>query len=193
MVTQALAELGLDYTTFGMPNLPDGWQENQPPPELGEDPQVFYHFTSTVHLPAVLRFGIAKGDVPLTPTGGFNSPWLTSDPDFERQTWADAMPGDRPGDWAANRPLHGRSVRLEVHVPRGDPSLHHWPVLAKAHDVEAGWYKLLATLGQQPDYSDAWYVYTGRIPPEWVQAVAYQTIDDAASSGLYGLGKTSWR
>ena len=114
-----------------------------------------YHFTSLWHFEAILTEGyISRGDVPLTPSGGYNALWLTKDPDWDRQ------------GWAGGSEICKTEVRLTIMLPdEALPYLKHWPELANAENVEERWYRALAQGGGNPE---DWYVFMGRIPLRWV-------------------------
>ena len=110
-----------------------------------------YHFTNHLWLPLILDAGISRGDVPTSPTGGFNAPWLTVDPEPAAQGWVAGTGKD--------------AVRITVEVPDGDPRLHHWPALAAQLGVDPTWYAVLDRVGGGG--SESWYVYEGVVPPGW--------------------------
>jgi len=171
--------------TAGVHSLPLAWNENQPPPALPQDVRELYHFTSHYHLPSILRYGIAKGDVPITPSGGYNSPWLTDDPHFLAQTWVHPSPPELNMDKA--------EVRLTVFIPTNDTSLWSWPTLAVHEKMDKVWFEALNApvtrygVGVDVHNHERWYVYQGRIPPEWVQEVTFKT---HVNFGTCGHGKS---
>jgi len=138
---------------FVAPNRPTGWRDNPTVPP-GSTPRTFYHFTSPDRVELIRQHGILMGDVPLTPTGGFNAPWLTEDPERGHQRWA-----------AGSCEAKG-AVRLTVEVPFPHPLLVRWPDLAKREGVEPKWYATLDRVGGGG--SENWWVFKGRIPPEWI-------------------------
>jgi len=83
--------------------------------------------------------------------GGFNAPWLTSDPEAGSQGWAG-------GGFKT-------AVRITVQIPDGDDNLYHWPEMAALLKMDPTWYQALHQAGGGG--SDDWYVYTGVIPPAW--------------------------
>lgn len=112
-----------------------------------------YHYTTRHYLNAILLNGIRKGDVALSPETGFNAPWLTSGPRFDRQPWSQ---GSR---------LDKTEIRLEVRVPAGDQNLRKWRSVATAHGVDDLWYEVTST-GVHDGH--LWYLYMGVIPPDWI-------------------------
>jgi len=133
-----------------------------------------FHFTHEDRLPIIEAKGIAKGDVPTSPDGGFNAPWFTSEDSFFKQAWtATADP---------RIALDKSEVRLTVEIPDDDPNLQYWPDVAKAEGVEDWWFQALDRTGDGK--SDCWYIYRGVVPWEWVMAIDYK------SAVQYGAGKT---
>lgn len=116
---------------------------------------LLYHFTAREYLPAIRKQGLLYGDVPTSPTGGFNAPWLTSSPEVGQQTV-----------WSLGSAYNKTGVRLTVDVPHGDPKLHSWLAWAAANEVPNWWLKAL-------DSSPHWYIYTGQIPANWIVDEVY--------------------
>jgi hypothetical protein len=107
-----------------------------------------YHFTKELWLKDIMAFGIVRGDVPITLDGGFQAPWLTTDPKPKNQKWS--------GDTI--------SYRIEVEIDHvNDRNLWKWSVLAERLSVDPDWYRILDETGGGG--SDNWYVYLGRIKP----------------------------
>jgi len=130
--------------------------------------RTYFHFTSTIHLPVLLKWGISRGDVCVALNAedrNFNAPWLTTNPDFDRQAWAE----DGQGNSGAT--FDKRAVRLVVEIPEGDSTLRPWGEWAKELEVPDFWYKALNTI--QNDAA-SWYIYNGRIPPTWITKVEYR-------------------
>jgi len=110
-----------------------------------------YHFTSRLHLPAILSSGaLSRGDVPLSPTGGVNAVWLTDDPEANRQGWRHGSIVDKG------------EVRITVRIPVGDPALHRWQDFAREMKVEPSWYSVLDQVAGGG--SDRWWLYAGLVP-----------------------------
>ena len=116
--------------------------------------QVFYHFTSEERVESIRKSGIIKGDVPTTPTEGFNTPWLTNDGTWASQGWGRGSTFDKS------------SVRITVEVPTDDGKLEYWPDLAENEKVSESWYNTLDEAAGGG--SENWYVYRGKIPSDWI-------------------------
>ncbi len=117
-----------------------------------------YHYTAREYLPSIKRQGITRGDVPLTPTGGFNAPWLTDDPNAAQQ------------DWKEGSGLDKTAVRIEVAIPKSErKKLLSWPVLADRAKMDPTWYEALDKAGGGG--SAHWHVFYGRIPPGWFRSI----------------------
>jgi hypothetical protein len=116
----------------------------------------YYHFTSEDNLPSIMRSGISRGDVPTSPVGGFQAPWLTLNPNPQQQHWS--MGGSKT------------QVRLTVEIP-DDEAEKLWPWLELAKEAETPeWW--LDALNQSGGGGDAyWLVFLGVIKPEWITNV----------------------
>lgn len=130
---------------------------------------ILYHFTSQYHLPHIKREGITRGDVPITPFGGFNAPWLTSDPNHETQSWNQNV-------------LFAKDIRLTVDISDDDPNLRKWSDVIKEQVKEAegneeaqnsilAWFDILNDVGGGGQ--DHWYIYMGKIPPVQIINITY--------------------
>lgn len=117
---------------------------------------ILYHFTRPAYVDSILKNGINRGDVPTTPTEGFQAPWLTSNPEPARQKWV--VTTDK------------NEVRMTVDVKKQD-NLYKWSSYAKAIGMEESWYNTLDYVGGNE--SDNWYIYLGRIPPSWIIEVEH--------------------
>ena len=53
---------------------------------------ILYHFTAAEYLESILKDGLNRGDVPLSPTEGVNGVWLTTDPNTEGHGLTDGGP-----------------------------------------------------------------------------------------------------
>jgi hypothetical protein len=131
-----------------------------------------YHFTSRFHLPLIEDAGaITHGDVELSPTEGFNAPWLTTNPERAAQGWA-AMPPDFQfqGLHLADK----SEVRLAVHIPApfltwlvSSGALHHH------FRIDEDFYHLLTTVPQGGNPPAEWhaFLHPNGIPLAWVTEI----------------------
>jgi len=110
-----------------------------------------YHFTSLFHLPMVQQFGLSRGDVPITPAGGTNAVWLTTDEQPSNQGWKSGSAVDKS------------KIRITVDIPDSDPNLHKWSDYAKREQMDPKWYDALNQTGGGGH--DRWYLYEGVIMP----------------------------
>lgn len=111
-----------------------------------------YHFTSKMHLPGIMQEGLTRGDVPVTPTGGLNHPWLTDDPEPRQQQWAQGCVYNKV------------QMRITVELP-DDPlvyDLRRWPELATELGVDPHWYAALEKVGGGK--GEHWYVTRKPVP-----------------------------
>ena len=116
----------------------------------------YYHFTSEANLPDIMEQGIIYGDVPTSPEGGFQAPWLTIDGDEDQQGWT--MGGIKT------------QVRLTIEIPDDeDDKTWPWLELAKAAGTPDWWLDALNQSGGGGQ--DDWFVYLGVIKPEWITDV----------------------
>ena len=158
---------------------PPDWLEDPGPLPEGEPTRTLYHFTSQYHLPLIEKEGfIARGDVPITPKGGYNAPWLTADGSWGHQGWIGGSGVLKNG------------VRFTVEVPEGHSSLHHWPGLARAEGMNTEWYRVLTTPKNPGEHldPDAWYVFKGRIPLSWVTATDFLKSSKPPEGSAWGVG-----
>tara|TARA_Y100000310_G_scaffold283746_1_gene305970 strand:- start:204 stop:1319 length:1116 start_codon:yes stop_codon:yes gene_type:complete len=179
-------EDGFDGTLYTMASQfhhPD-WVErdkNAPPPD--GPTRTLYHFTSAIHLPVVLEYGIERGDVCLTPGDelkNYNAPWLTSNPSFHEQGWAEHPDG------SSNSTFDKRAVRLTVSIPEGDSSLSTWEEVCEREGVPDFWRKAMNATGGKGDTD--WFVYNARIPRSWINAVEYRE-KVSLETGRYGIAR----
>jgi len=122
---------------------------------------ILYHFTDLYRLDSIKKHGIYKGDVPISIMGGYNAPWLTTDPNPSNQKW-----GNKTG------------LKLTINIPDNDPNLNKWTDITKQEiekaktnedkEMLAKWYKALHDTGGE---SNNWYVYHGTIPFKWVTKI----------------------
>lgn len=120
-----------------------------------------YHFTSEMHFEHIKKTGLSRGDVPLSPMGGINYPWLTRDPERKKQSWSFGSVVDK------------QEVRITVEIPMPDENLITWSTLAEKEGVDRGWYAALNEAGGGG--AEDWYVYRGVIPPEWFVEIDHKS------------------
>jgi hypothetical protein len=114
-----------------------------------------HHFTATELLPAIIADGLRYGDVPTSPSEGFNAVWLTTSHKAHQQKWKEGGS------------LNKTAIRLTVEIPDGDPLLLKWSTFA-ANVVDKTYLQALHSTGGHR--SDDWYIYRGIIPWPWVTA-----------------------
>ena len=112
-----------------------------------------YHFTSEAHLPGIERDGIKHGDVPTSPTEGFDAPWLTTDPDWAHQTWSWGSAWDKT------------AIRITVEIPDDHPNLYSWQQLIETLNIQPVWVAALENAAGGS--MDGHYVYLGGVPKGW--------------------------
>ena len=135
---------------------------------------ILYHYTAKEYLEEILRDGLTKGDVPVSPTEGMNAVWLTTDHNSEghglsdgefltpelRDAYARVCGHEPPGDL---RIANKRAVRIKVMISTLDRRLEHWPSWARKR-LDRGWYQTLDAVGGGK--SASWYLYFAGIAPE---------------------------
>ena len=115
-----------------------------------------YHFTSRWLLPRILREGISRGDVPITPTEAFCAPWLTDDPSWEHQGW-------KKGSF-----LDKTEVRITVEVDAS--KLKTWEEVIEDYRVARYWAAAMIKSGERQE-GQTWYIHEGTIPRDAFMSV----------------------
>lgn len=136
-----------------------------------------YHFTAHEHWPSILREGLSRGGVPVTPTTGLNAIWLTSDasPDGHGLSSGEVIAADvaaRASVWTSGEGLRTydkRALRLLVNVPRGDRRLIRWRPWARKN-LEVDWLAALEKAAGGSAKARTWFLFWGVIPPTWILA-----------------------
>jgi len=107
-----------------------------------------FHSTSKYHLLEILKSGLGlyKGDVPITPLGGFNAVWL-SDRESPKNSWMHAC--------AVNK----SEVIIEVDIDPKDTMLKKWTSVMAEHRMHKKWAD---ALNKDNDWMH-WYIYQGAI------------------------------
>lgn len=112
-----------------------------------------YHFTSSYHLPSILKNGLRVGDVPLHPLEeGENAVWLTTNPNSNHQGWICGSVVDKS------------EYRITVEITVPSVNLKKWSVYAAQKRMNRKWYDVLDAVGG--GRSDEWWLYFGVIAPE---------------------------
>src|SRR5688572_3197610 len=93
-----------------------------------------YHFTCLMHLPEILRDGLATGQFPVRPNLVLNAPAFTSNASPEAQHWVGVGLVDK------------LKVRLEADVP--DDHREPWRQAVKRQKVDREFLRRLDTHGQ---------------------------------------------
>ena len=150
---------------------------------------IFYHFTCEEHIEAILREGLARGEVPLTRSCVLSAPWLTTDPTpyGHGLSFGGAMPRAQERFLRASNPglppgrlrLADKSaIRIAVEVPLNDPALVRWQDWAKGRLAPA-WYAALRRSGGQRHAT--WWLYWSVIPVN-----SFVSVERRLSTGRYG-------
>ncbi len=113
-----------------------------------------FHFVPPATLPAIVRGGLCRGLVALSPTVQVAAVWLTADraalpPGRRFSAAALAALGFDPAEGLA-----GGAARIAVTVPGEDRRLVPWATLPSGH----GW----------PRRREEWFLWRGDIPPAWL-------------------------
>jgi hypothetical protein len=148
-----------------------------------------YHFTTLIYLESIEREGITRGEIPITPEELENGVWLSSN----------KSGGSTGCQGGARRGGDGyipdkTAARLTVEIPDEDELLKRWPVWAKERRVATSWYKKLDRAGNGGSLT--WYVYLGKIPPEWivkVERLRPATLDESILIKQYREGSIEVR
>lgn len=121
-----------------------------------------YHFTAKEYVEEIKTHGVLLGDVPTSPLEGFNAPWLTSDPSWEKQGWREGSVIDKA------------AARLTIEIPDEElgNKLFHWPKVAKMLNMSKEWFFALDEAGGRG--SQSWYIHLGTIPPERIKKIEYK-------------------
>jgi hypothetical protein len=126
-----------------------------------------FHFTNQINLPEILRDGIDRGEVPISPTDIRQAPNLTSSPNARAQAWAvDSNITDKT------------KMRLTVRIPGKDERLETWLSISRRLRSPTWWQRRLDPTGQ----AKFWFVFWGTIPPEWITVVEIRNDDDTYST-----------
>ena len=130
-----------------------------------------YHAAPSDAVPAILRAGLAPGDVALTPAITLSAVWLTSDAracaelaELERDAARLALLGFDPAAGLRGVASPAPAV-LAVRVPGADRRLVRWAEWAPRH-LPPLLRAVLSRCGAVR--TRAWFLYRGPIPPAWI-------------------------
>ena len=102
-----------------------------------------YHFTHPERIEDIIAEGLIYGDVPTSPSGGFNAVWLTSDRNPISQGWTQG---------GARQRLASPLISLKK-----NKTIARWLDLAKEANVEKWWLEVLNATGGGGQRN--WYVF----------------------------------
>lgn len=150
---------------------------------------ILYHFTAISLLDPILRDGLTRGDVPLSPEGGMNAVWFTTDPspsghglsdgsklspemlaEVERRTGKKFPEGIGTPD--------KRRVRITVVIPSRNPLLKSWLPYARRR-LERSWLETLTETGGGKSKAQTWFIYLGSVAATSFKAVEIRREDGA--------------
>lgn len=115
----------------------------------------FYHYTSAFHWQIIKNSeGLSRGDVPTSPTGGYQAVWLTS-----RESDSN--------NWSKGSAVNKTEVLLEVSIDADDPMLHSWQKVITDNKIADWWVKAL----NKDQDSDNWFVYHDTIPLSSIKVI----------------------
>ena len=121
---------------------------------------IFYHFTSNLHIDSCRNEGLKLGVIPFLKNGHLrmikNYQWLTTSPTFN-QAWCagSTLPYDRT------------EYRLKIHVPKLRKSnLFKW--LDNCEDNQ-----MAIDLNYMGD-PENWFIYHGIIAPQWIKECTWK-------------------
>jgi hypothetical protein len=122
-----------------------------------------YHFTALTHLPAILREGILRGEVPVTPYTSIttlNAPNLTTNPNpADQKCWCGGI-------------LNKTKVRLTVEMP--NDKLTSFRQIKEKYKMKSRWVKLL-----DPSYERRhWFFTFGGVSVQQITKI--EIFDDGA-------------
>lgn len=122
-----------------------------------------YHFTALIHLPRILREGITRGEVPVspnTPVTQLCAPNLTTNPN----------PVDQ--HWCFGCPINKTKIRLTVDV--ADEKLTSFRQVKEKYKMKASWIKILDCSYERRH----WYFAFGGVPVEQITKI--EMLDNGA-------------
>jgi hypothetical protein len=144
---------------------------------------ILYHYTAANRLHSIMREGLTRGDVPITPDQSLNAVWLTTDKQSSDHGLGEARPfteqerqlifrerGVMPseGDGWDNK----REVRITIKLPTTDRNLVSWMKWGRKR-LEGGWFDTLTKGGGGKRKAETWWLYWGTIRPEQFASVEH--------------------
>ena len=118
---------------------------------------ILYHFCAAQAVPSIMRYGLTLGMLPLYELTGYslepNYQWLTVEKDPKKQSWTEYN----------MVPYSRTAYRLTIRIPDS-----YRKKLIRATELVKGLRENQRHIVDDWAGSDAWYVYHGRIPPEWI-------------------------
>lgn len=125
--------------------------------KIKRKPIVLYHFCAAHMLKGIMEEGLTLGTFPLLEDERYrlipNIQWLTAEPNAKKQSWA-----------TNSLVTYSRTAyRLTIQIPGS----YHKKVI-KASDYVKSMPPEARLLVEAWNGSDQWFVFTGRIPPEWI-------------------------
>ena len=135
---------------------------------------ILYHFTSTHHLPGILKEGLTTGDVPVTPQGvGDVAVWFTE------RDMSDGNGLTLPPGSPLRMTVDKTEVRIRVKILTTDRALKKWPQWGPKR-LERWWYDRLNKVG---GHYKSWWLYFGTISPERFEAIEVRKGDEYVPYG----------
>ncbi len=116
-----------------------------------------FHFTNLLSLPAILREGITKGEVPISPNLAYN----------RRPSAANLTTNGSPTDqqvWIGG-PTNKVAVRPTVDVP--DAELTSFRAVKDRYAIRSSWLKVIAPY----EHRRHWYFAFGGVRPDQIQRI----------------------
>lgn len=121
------------------------------------------HFTRIFSLAGIVREGISKGEVAISPVYVINFPWFTSEFSQEAQV-----------DWVSYT-SDKTALRLEVEFGEQDDRLVLWRDYAKRLGVREDWYRSLTAPNLKRN-ERSWRVYRGVVPFDWIKGAYFHPL-----------------